>query len=731
MEPSAQDEVIRSARDFWSGFDLDGRRAALDSQGLELQEAHRRTMTSRKALQEATRAFKAQGETEQVASLGPLLKQYQKEVDTLTRRARAADSAFLSLYKALYEAPDPSQALDAALALAADKPAVKEASRAELEELEDLREEISTLKNQDVTVRKLEAELEQWRSDMDARVAQQVEQREAEMQSLLQSRMMEVADRERASDDRLASMRTQLEQSKAVADQAERRVFEAERRAEEAIAAARTEQALLAADEESLEATQLALRSENESLRRRLKDVEEAQRYGEDLHAGSRGARQDAASSEMELAQLMNVVAAERNAKEQYRLQVENLQSIMKSEQTRTAEAAAANEARLKELEKEIDARPSTEEFTKMRQELQLLRQVEFNVLPEAEPSADSLNGSGDIPVVAPSPEQLLIRKLRKLEGEMLAHKRRSEAAEGQVSSLSEEVKQLKQLAEERRILIGRLEDDLSAASNSSSHTHGGALHASKAKRSEEAEALEGILAEEDPQAAKPISSPVKDPNQSKKGSALSIVTSQRDRFRQRIASLERELQAHVEKSETFDSKERRLKSDNLALYEKIRYLQHQLNHAKGGQSTGVPGRNDAGADAEAGAGPNAHFSETPNAELRYRNMYEASRDPFATFTMVEKRRKLDELNLSEKILLHMSGIFLKSKQMRVFLFFYMLGLHGLVFFTTYYATHFCSEHGLEEAIDFSFFGGDQHVPAGVDWDQHTEHIENMKQLGT
>eukprot|EP00974_Lingulodinium_polyedra_P131248 11216975-Lingulodinium_polyedra.AAC.1 len=67
-----------------------------------------------------------------------------------------------------------------------------------------------------------------------------------------------------------------------------------------------------------------------------------------------------------------------------------------------------------------------------MRQELQLLRQVEFNVLPEAEPSADSLNGSGDIPAVAPSPEQLLIRKLRKLEGEMLAHKRRSEAAEGQ-----------------------------------------------------------------------------------------------------------------------------------------------------------------------------------------------------------------------------------------------------------------------------------------------------------
>ncbi|CAN0522795.1 unnamed protein product, partial [Scytosiphon promiscuus] len=32
--------------------------------------------------------------------------------DALAKRCRASDSAFFSLYKALYEAPDPAQALE-------------------------------------------------------------------------------------------------------------------------------------------------------------------------------------------------------------------------------------------------------------------------------------------------------------------------------------------------------------------------------------------------------------------------------------------------------------------------------------------------------------------------------------------------------------------------------------------------------------------------------------------
>lgn len=40
---------------------------------------------------------------------------YQSEIDNLTKRSKTAESAFLSLYKLLAEAPDPYPLLDAAV----------------------------------------------------------------------------------------------------------------------------------------------------------------------------------------------------------------------------------------------------------------------------------------------------------------------------------------------------------------------------------------------------------------------------------------------------------------------------------------------------------------------------------------------------------------------------------------------------------------------------------------
>lgn len=40
---------------------------------------------------------------------------YQSEIDNLTKRSKTAESAFLSVYKVLAEAPDPFPLLDAAV----------------------------------------------------------------------------------------------------------------------------------------------------------------------------------------------------------------------------------------------------------------------------------------------------------------------------------------------------------------------------------------------------------------------------------------------------------------------------------------------------------------------------------------------------------------------------------------------------------------------------------------
>lgn len=46
--------------------------------------------------------------------VGTLLKQYQEEIDRLTKRAKHSEAAFLSLYTQLTEAPDPAHALSMA-----------------------------------------------------------------------------------------------------------------------------------------------------------------------------------------------------------------------------------------------------------------------------------------------------------------------------------------------------------------------------------------------------------------------------------------------------------------------------------------------------------------------------------------------------------------------------------------------------------------------------------------
>ena len=155
---------------FWKKFDLDGRRHKLDQQALEMRARHDATVSGRRALTEATKTFFKGTKAERASGLRALLKRYQEEVDTLTRRARSSDKAFRDLFRALIDAPDPAAALQSA---ADSERRVAEAS----EEAERLRSEVaeyeaefSTLKNQDITIRQLEERLRGFEDDVEQQV---------------------------------------------------------------------------------------------------------------------------------------------------------------------------------------------------------------------------------------------------------------------------------------------------------------------------------------------------------------------------------------------------------------------------------------------------------------------------------------------------------------------------------------------------------------------------------
>ena len=140
----------------------------------QIQSSKEGSIKSRKLLAEQTKQFRKLTNEEKLKKFPSLLKTYQEEVDKLTKRAKFSDGAFLSLYKSMYEAPDPAAAINAALDEAnTSKPqiAALELANAKLKaELSENDKEFSTLKNQDVTIRKLEDELEELKSSMEERV---------------------------------------------------------------------------------------------------------------------------------------------------------------------------------------------------------------------------------------------------------------------------------------------------------------------------------------------------------------------------------------------------------------------------------------------------------------------------------------------------------------------------------------------------------------------------------
>ena len=106
---------VRIAYEFWKEFDLDAKRSTLDQQCLDMKELKAASVAGRKRLNEATKAFRAKPKEEQVLIILDVLKAYQEEIDQLSKRSKYSESAFYSLYKAIYDAPDPTSLVDGLL----------------------------------------------------------------------------------------------------------------------------------------------------------------------------------------------------------------------------------------------------------------------------------------------------------------------------------------------------------------------------------------------------------------------------------------------------------------------------------------------------------------------------------------------------------------------------------------------------------------------------------------
>jgi len=171
---------------------------------------------------------------------------------------------------------------------------------------------------------------------------------------------------------------------------------------------------------------------------------------------------------------------------------------------------------------------------------------------------------------------------------------------------------------------------------------------------------------------------------------------------------MEADAQARIAEIADSHSRISKLTNDNVKLYEKVRYLQSILRSASGTNHDGRTGevRIDV---VERGSGARAGVVQRNNVpsssalvgeedfEMRYKDLYNASLDPFERFAAQQRQQKFLSLSRADRLALSGGKLILGSKIARSFAVGYAIMLHLLVAVTLWHfstARHFESDAG-------------------------------------
>ncbi|KNC53841.1 caspase [Thecamonas trahens ATCC 50062] len=695
-------QSLTTALVHWQNFGLSAQRESLDSAGEKIAANQDASSASRKSLAAATKAFNKSSEGNGKADDGGeagaggteagagaskpkskpkfavLLRKYQKEIDALTVRARFAEKHFLGLYKDLAEVPDPAPLLELSIAALRDAAADNAADELAAEnarlqaELQANAAEFASLRNQDVTIARLEKEVRELSAELDGQVTAKSEEVVAVLEAEYEAKAALLAEREARTRAQMAAMEEDYARLRAQLSTAQTTSFGESQAAQEADDVRDAQIAALSAELGRAKARVMALEAERAAAERTA---------GTDVGgAASAGAASD-------IGVLVDQVAALELELSRKDVEISDLVDELaaaRDDAAAAARAAASDLARLRdqlvaktaevdELVAEMALAPSTDVDALLR-ELALLKGIEFG---EETP--------GDAPLDA-----LLMAKNKELEAGTAALRSSLAAAERDAADIAAERDAAAAALADKDALIAQLEADIlnvSAAAAAGPQTP-------RAAPADAADAREAALV----QALLPGSAgEARSPAQlAPPADAFAVVVAQRDRFKARVLELETENATLHERVHTARAAADALEADNLELYEKIRFLESYDDIARERDATmlrmesgelGGPlamPAGTAGTSSAAGGAGNAGGGTGGSAELRYRKLYEDSMNPFTLFHRKQRDSSYNELNAAEKVTLNTSRILLGTKFARTFVFFYSLLLHVLVFFVLY-----------------------------------------------
>uniref|UniRef100_A0A8C4MBN6 Protein CASP n=1 Tax=Equus asinus TaxID=9793 RepID=A0A8C4MBN6_EQUAS len=587
---------VGSMFQYWKRFDLQQLQRELDATATVLANRQDESEQSRKRLIEQSREFKKNTPEDLRKQVAPLLKSFQGEIDALSKRSKEAEAAFLNVYKRLIDVPE--------VTIKALK--------------EKIREYEQTLKNQAETIA-LEKE-------------QKLQNDFAEKERKLQETQMSTTSKLEEAEHKVQTLQTALEKTRT-------ELFDLKTKYDEEITAKADEMEMIMTDLERANQRAEVAQREAETLREQLSSanhslqlasqIQKAPDVEQAIEVLTRSSLEvELAAKEREIAQLVEDV-------QRLQASLSKLRENSASQISQLEQQLSAKNSTLKQLEEKLKGQADYEEVKK---ELNILKSMEFA------PS----EGAGTQDASKPL-EVLLLEKNRSLQSENAALRISNSDLSGRCAELQVHVTEATTTAAEQRELIARLEQDLSTIQSIQRPDAEGAAEHGLEKIPEPIKEATALFYGPSAPASGTLPEGQVD-------SLLSIISSQRERFRARNQELEAENRLAQHTIQALQNELDSLRADNIKLFEKIKFLQS------------YPGRGGSSDDTE----------------LRYSSQYEERLDPFSSFSKRERQRKYLSLSPWDKATLSMGRLVLSNKMARTIGFFYTLFLHCLVFLVLY-----------------------------------------------
>lgn len=634
---------IERASAWWATFDLSHRRGELEGQQADVMRNIDTGAASLRHLIEFVKDFRKGSDVEKIAQLPDVLKAFQDEVTTLTKRAKYAEKNFLQIYTSLAEAPDPGPTLATARDMCRGSIKLQEEHdklKAELVdarsrtaargdqaeenarlrgELRNLEAELSKLQNQDITIRELEQRIGDFESLVEDQVAQKLAARESELRHIFEAELEGVREGETASEARLYHTQAALADAIAARDEAQAALFAARSRTSE-VGSAETdgrnsmEYDAVLRENDSLVAQISTLTTELAVFKHQLvaaiapRDGAVAissDRYTADPLTMFRnqveGHKLRAENAEQEARRLSSSLLAAQQDTIKLQQALDAHQHSHEGTVTELRDRIAARDTELSRLTAALAARPTAADMHSLRSQYQALQLVAMagigdDVPREASDSSTSSvdiassGGTGDVLEI----HTLMMRKIKQLESKLLQAERQDDESRQEVAGLRQRLDELSREVQDRQGTIERLEDVVANSSLRSAgggvpegcnrfDGGGGQLIGSRASNQEfQLAALLDSAPLPQGVAVPPSPAGAHGSFAAESSHVVDVLRSQRDRFRSRTVELENEVQHRTAQVADAMSRMQQVTQDNVKLYEKIRYLQGFLSSAQG-----------------------------------------------------------------------------------------------------------------------------------------------------